>query len=126
MVLKAIAKMQSGKAAGPSGIVAEMFKAAGIPCAVLIRDLAVSIVSEGKIPADWEESFIICLFKGKGDALLRGNYPAGQENTGEPRNQVPSHFSNLAATFWAKFTRFLSLAVDFDRSRTLFGAGSQF
>ena len=74
MVLKAIAKMQSGKAAGPSGIVAEMFKAAGIPCAVLIRDLAVSIVSEGKIPADWEESFIICLFKGKGDALLRGNY----------------------------------------------------
>ena len=27
-----------------------------------------------KVPTDWEESFIVCLYKGKGDALDRGNY----------------------------------------------------
>ena len=54
------------------------------------------------------------------------DHAAGQENTGEPRSQAPSHFSNLAATFWSKFTRFLTLAVDFDRSYALFGADSRF
>ena len=32
------------------------------------------IVAEGIVPSDWNLSFIINLFKGKGDALLRGNY----------------------------------------------------
>ena len=32
------------------------------------------IVSEGKVPNDWSESIIVNLFKGKGDALERGNY----------------------------------------------------
>ena len=40
----------------------------------MIRDLAISIVKGGQIPSDWEESFIINLYKGKGDALDRGNY----------------------------------------------------
>ena len=26
------------------------------------------------VPSDWEQSFIVCLYKGKGDALERGNY----------------------------------------------------
>ena len=30
--------------------------------------------SDGKVPTDWEESFIVCLYNGKGDALDRGNY----------------------------------------------------
>ena len=29
---------------------------------------------ENTIPSDWEESYIINLFKGQGDALARGNY----------------------------------------------------
>ena len=29
---------------------------------------------DGKVPSDWEQSFIVCLYKGKGDALERGNY----------------------------------------------------
>ena len=29
------------------------------------------------MPADWEESFIINLYIGKGDALYRGNYKRG-------------------------------------------------
>ena len=74
MVKKAISKMKSGKAAGPSGIVVGMIKAAGDTGATMIRDLATAIIRDGKVPADWEESFIVCLYKGKGDALDRGNY----------------------------------------------------
>ena len=74
MVKKAISKMKSGKAAGPSGIVVEMIKAAGDTGATMIRDLATAIIRDGKVPTYWEESFIVCLYKGKGDALDRGNY----------------------------------------------------
>ena len=73
-VKEAISKMKSGKAAGPSGIVVEMIKAAGDTGATMIRDHATAIIRDCKIPTDWEESFIVCLYKGKGDALDRGNY----------------------------------------------------
>ena len=41
---------------------------------IMIRNLANTIIRDGKEPSDWEESFIVCLHKGKGDALDRGNY----------------------------------------------------
>ena len=66
--------MKSVIAAGPSGIVVETMKTAGDTGATMIRDLATAIICDGKAPADWEESFIVCLYKGKGDALERGNY----------------------------------------------------
>ena len=71
MVKKAISKIKSGKAAGPSGIVVKMIKAAGDTGATMIRDLATAIICDGKVP---NESFIVCLYKGKGDTLDRGNY----------------------------------------------------
>ena len=74
MITKAISKMASGKAAGPSGIVTEMLKPVGEAGAVEVRDLIEDIISEGCIPTDWQESFIVNLYKGKGDALNRGNY----------------------------------------------------
>ena len=37
-------------------------------------DLAAAIICDGKAPSDWEQSFIICLYKGKGDALDSVNY----------------------------------------------------
>ena len=40
----------------------------------MIRDLAAAIIRDGKVPSDWEQSFIDCLYKGKGDTLERGNY----------------------------------------------------
>ena len=73
MVKKAISKMKLGKAAGPSGIVV-MIKAAGDTGATMIRDLATAIIRDGKVRTDWEQSFIVCLYKGKGDALDRVNY----------------------------------------------------
>ena len=74
MITKAISKMAAGKAARPSGIVAEMLKPVGEAGAVEVRDLIEDIISEGCIPTDWQESFIVSLYKGKGDALNRGNY----------------------------------------------------
>ena len=40
----------------------------------MIRDLAAAIIHDGKVASDWEQSFIVCLYKGKGDVLERGNY----------------------------------------------------
>ena len=74
MITKAISKMASGKAAGPSGIVAEMLKPVGEAGAIEVRDLIEDIISEGCIPTGWQESYIVNLYKGKGDALNRGNY----------------------------------------------------
>ena len=52
MVVKAITKMKTGKAAGPSGIVQEMLKASGDTGARLVTDLANEMVRNGVIPSD--------------------------------------------------------------------------
>ena len=74
MVKKAISQTKAGKAPGPSGIVV-MIRAAGDMGASMICDLVAAIICNGKVPSDWEQGFIVCLYKGKGDALERGNYP---------------------------------------------------
>ena len=74
MVKKAISQIKADKAPGPSGIVVEMIRAAGDMGASMICDLAAAIICDGKVPSDWEQSFIVCLYKGKGDTLERGNY----------------------------------------------------
>ena len=50
----------------------EMIRAAGDTGATMTRDLAIAIIRYGKAPADWEQSFIVCLNKGNVDALDRG------------------------------------------------------
>ena len=74
MVRKAINKMSLGKASGPSGIVAEMLKAAGSSGASMIRDLIEGIIFENRIPSEWQESHIVSVYKGKDDASNRSNY----------------------------------------------------
>ena len=49
-----------------------MIGAAGGMGASMIRDLAAAIIHDGKVPSDWGQSSIVCLYKGKGDALERG------------------------------------------------------
>ena len=73
MLKKVISKMKSGKAAGPSGVVVEIIRAAGDTGATMIHDLAMAIIRDGKVTADWEQSFSVCLYKGMGDTLDRGN-----------------------------------------------------
>ena len=40
----------------------------------MIHDLTAAIIHDGKVSSDWEQSFIVCLYKGKGSALDRSNY----------------------------------------------------
>ena len=51
-----------------------MLKPVGESGAIEVRHLIEDIISEGRIPADWQESYIVNLYKGKGDTLNRGNY----------------------------------------------------
>ena len=39
-----------------------------------MADLMNTIIHEGKVLADWSDSIIVSLFKGKGDALDWNNY----------------------------------------------------
>ena len=73
-VKKAISQMKAGKAPGPSGTVVEMIWAASDMGPSMIHDLIAAIIRDGKVPSHWEQSFIVCLYKGKGDTLERGNY----------------------------------------------------
>ena len=73
-VRRAIDSMKFGKAAGVSGLTAEMLKASGDIGVELVTNLLNSIVYEQRVPDDWLRSMIINVYKGKGDALERGNY----------------------------------------------------
>ena len=74
MVMKAISQMKAGKALGPSGIKVEIIQAASDMSASMFRDRTAAIIPDDKVPSTWEQSFIVCLYIGKGDALGRGNY----------------------------------------------------
>ena len=73
-VRTAIAKMKMGKATGPSGIGAEMLKAAGEAGVMWVTDLCNAIMKDGKVPNDWRKSWMVTVYKGKGDALECGSY----------------------------------------------------
>ena len=59
-------------------IVLEMIRAAGDMGASMIRDLTAAVIRDGKVPSDWEQSFIVCLYKGKGEAIEKGQLPRSQ------------------------------------------------
>ena len=73
-VVRALSKMKKGKAAGPSGIVAEMLLAGGDFVVDVIWELANAIVRERSVPREWGSSIIVSCFKGKGSAQVPGNY----------------------------------------------------
>src|SRR2546426_680815 len=59
---------------GLSGVVAQMLKAAGKPVTEWMTDLFNAVVREGTVPADWYKSWMISIYKGKGDAIECGSY----------------------------------------------------
>ena len=71
-VASALKQMKTGKAPGPSGITAEMLRLGGMEAH--LAELFNKIIADGVIPDDWNLSYLINLYKGKGDALLCGNY----------------------------------------------------
>ena len=74
MVEKSISKMKLGKAPSPSDVVTEMLKASPDVCSEMIADLTNSIIHDNTMPSEWNDSIIISLYKGKVEALDRGNY----------------------------------------------------
>ena len=74
MVVKSICKMKNDKASGPSVVVTEILKASSDICSELIADLTNSIVRENAMPSERDDSFIFSEFKGKDEAIARGNY----------------------------------------------------
>ena len=51
-----------------------MLKASGDVGVKWVTDVCNSIVQEGKIPDDWKKSWMVTVYKGKGDALECGSY----------------------------------------------------
>ena len=70
----AVAKMKCNKAPGPTGVGAELLKCTGEDCITWLTDLCNAIVEEGEMPNNWNRSYIINVYKGKGDALECGSY----------------------------------------------------
>jgi len=73
-VREAMRKMKCGKAPGPSGVVAEMLNAAGEVGIQRMTALCNAILREGKVPVDWSRSWLVSIYKGKGDAMECGSY----------------------------------------------------
>lgn len=73
-VRAAVKKMKINKAPGPSGVVADMLKAAGETGLIWLTDVCNAVVKEGRVPKDWCHSWMVNVYKGKGDALECGSY----------------------------------------------------
>ena len=86
MVKKAISQMKAGKAPGPSGIVVEMIRVVGDMGASMFRDLAAAIIRDGKVPSDWEQSFIFCFCKGKEGCIAQGQLLWSQVDRADHEN----------------------------------------
>ena len=69
-VAAAIKGLTIGKAAGPTGVVSEIMKAAGGFGSRWMTNLINNIVKEGCIPDEWRKSILVPVYKGKGEELL--------------------------------------------------------
>ena len=70
----AIEKMKQGKSVGPTGVVAEILKAAGEIGTLWMTDVCNAVVKDGEVPEDRSKSWMVNVYEGKGDALTCGSY----------------------------------------------------
>ena len=70
----AIKQMKKGKAAAPSGVTAEILQAAEEVGIRWVTEICNAILKEGKVSEDRERSWIVSVYKEKGDALECGSY----------------------------------------------------
>ena len=66
--------MKKGKAAGPTGIVSEVFMADKDCSVEWLTSLCNLIVAQGRIPDDFKSSIPLTVFKRKGDPMECGSY----------------------------------------------------
>ena len=67
MSLSSIQRIKLGKSVGPSSVIVKMLEASPDQCSQLIAHLINAIVKEGKVPEKWNNTYIVSLFKGKGN-----------------------------------------------------------
>ena len=68
-VRQAIQDLKVRKAAEPSGVTAEMIKAAGEQAVDWLTSICNRIVKEEAVPESWQMSELVPIYKGKGDVL---------------------------------------------------------
>ena len=68
-VRNAIHMAKNGQATGPSKVATDMLKCSGEAGVRWVTDLCNTIVREGVIPRDWRKSWMLSIYKGKGDVL---------------------------------------------------------
>ena len=61
----AIGKMKQGESAGPTGVVAEMLRAAGKTGTLWMTDVCNAVVTDVQVPEDWSRSWMVNVYKGK-------------------------------------------------------------
>ena len=67
-------RLLSVRQGAPQGVVADMLKAAGDEGTRWMTELCNAAVRDGKIAKDWRRSWLVNVYKGKGDALACGSY----------------------------------------------------
>ncbi|GFS10824.1 endonuclease-reverse transcriptase HmRTE-e01 [Elysia marginata] len=73
-IIDAITAMKKEKAAGCSGVSADMIKALEESGADIMVDIIGTVWEEKEMPEDWKQSEIVPIYKQKGDPLDCGNY----------------------------------------------------
>ena len=73
-VKDALNKMKSGKAAGPSGVTADLLKVCGEDGVKRLTEVANGLLDGMRLPESWRKSDLIPIYKGKGDAKSCGSY----------------------------------------------------
>ena len=73
-VVKALARMKNGKAVGPDEIPVEVWKMLGEEGIDLLWDLFKKIYEQEMVPDEWRNSFVVPIFKEKGDVQDCNNY----------------------------------------------------
>ena len=73
-VMQALSKMKRGKAVGPDGIPAEVWKCLGEIGRDFLMSLFNNIVHSNTMPEEWRCSILFPIYKGKGDIQDCGNY----------------------------------------------------
>src|SRR4029077_7892696 len=63
-----------GKAAEPSGVVSEMLKASAVKDIMWLTNLFNKVIAVGKITDEWKRSWMVPVYKGKGDVLECSSY----------------------------------------------------
>ena len=73
-VMEAIDKMKLGKAAEPSEVNMDMIMARGKFGVGVIKKLCQRVLDGKGMPEEWKTSFVVPIFKGKGDVMDCGEY----------------------------------------------------